>query len=166
MNDPSGKFEKWQNTIFSVQIFWRWDDNEIHSRIWFRPDNEIFANFPGLFSFIDYSKADVWSTGTLAYEIFGFENPFYHGLDSRTYRYNIFIYLPKSYLLNVYIGGFHLVDLIITELKDHMTWCRFECTHWLKFYSSKKSSLNAVISGGYISFSDPSHLLKSISTTL
>ena len=50
-------------------------------------DNEIFAIVPGLFSFIDYSKADVWSTGTLAYEIFGFENPFYHGLDSRTYRY-------------------------------------------------------------------------------
>lgn len=46
---------------------------------------EVANATPGLFSFIDYSKADVWSTGTLAYEIFGFENPFYHGLDSRTY---------------------------------------------------------------------------------
>merc|ERR1712156_678909 len=47
---------------------------------------EVANATPGLFSFIDYSKADVWSTGTLAYEIFGFENPFYHGLESRTYK--------------------------------------------------------------------------------
>jgi len=47
---------------------------------------EVANATPGLFSFIDYSKADVWATGTLAYEIFGFENPFYHGLDCRLYR--------------------------------------------------------------------------------
>ena len=28
------------------------------------------------------------------------------------------------------LGGFHLVDLIITELEDHMTCCKFECSHW------------------------------------
>ena len=31
-------------------------------------------------------------------------------------------------------GGFHLVDLIITELKDHMTCFKFECSHWWKTY--------------------------------
>ena len=31
----------------------------------------------------------------------------------------------KSYIPNL-LGGFHLVDLIITELKDHMT-CFFNC---------------------------------------
>jgi len=47
---------------------------------------EVANATPGLFSFINYSKADVWAAGTLAYEIFGLENPFYNGLDSRTYR--------------------------------------------------------------------------------
>ena len=31
-------------------------------------------------------------------------------------------------------GGFQLVDLIITEFKDHMTCCKFECSHWWKTY--------------------------------
>ena len=50
-------------------------------------------------------------------------------------------------------GGFQLVDLIITELKDDMTCYKFECSHWWKIYLLKKnplqdllSSLNAVIS--------------------
>ena len=51
-------------------------------------------------------------------------------------------------------GGFQLVDLIITELKDHMNCYKFECSHWWKIYLSKEilplqyllSSLNAVIS--------------------
>ena len=50
-----------------------------------------------------------------------------------------------------HIGGFQLLDLIITELKSHMT-C-FKVSHWWKFYLSKKnplqdllSSLNSVIS--------------------
>ena len=30
------------------------------------------------------------------------------------------------------IGGLHLVDLIIRELKDHMTCYKFKCTHWWK----------------------------------
>ncbi len=30
-----------------------------------------------MFSSIDYSKADVWTAGTLAYEIFTQQNPFY-----------------------------------------------------------------------------------------
>ena len=33
------------------------------------------------------------------------------------------------------MGGFHLVDLIITELKDHMICYEFGCSHWLKSHS-------------------------------
>ena len=52
---------------------------------------EVANAQPGLLSFIDYSKSDVWSTGAIAYEIFGQDNPFYanessFGLDSRTFR--------------------------------------------------------------------------------
>jgi len=53
---------------------------------------EVANALPGLFSFIDYSKADVWATGALAYEVFGLPNPFYSdeqgnlGLDSRTFK--------------------------------------------------------------------------------
>ena len=32
------------------------------------------------------------------------------------------------------LGGFQLTDLIIIELKDHMTGYKFECTHWWKIY--------------------------------
>ena len=37
------------------------------------------------------------------------------------------------------MSGFQLVDLIITELKDHMTPYKFEYSHWWKIYLSKKS---------------------------
>ena len=36
-------------------------------------------------------------------------------------------------------GGFQLLDLIITELKSHMTCSKFKVSHWWKFYLSKKS---------------------------
>lgn len=52
---------------------------------------EVANASPGLFSFINYAKADVWAAGTIAYEIFGEANPFYKDndnnyLDSRTYK--------------------------------------------------------------------------------
>ena len=52
---------------------------------------EVANAVPGLFSFIDYSKADIWAAGALAYEVFGLQNPFYgtkknRGLDSRSYE--------------------------------------------------------------------------------
>ena len=34
-------------------------------------------------------------------------------------------------------GGFQLLDLIITELKSHMTCQKFKVSHWWKFYLSK-----------------------------
>ena len=39
--------------------------------------SQIISASAGLFSFLNYSKSDVWASGALAYEIFGCENPFY-----------------------------------------------------------------------------------------
>lgn len=57
---------------------------------------EVATATPGTFSSIDYSKADVWAGGAIAYEIFGQVNPFYatngkKRMDSRVYRYGRFI---------------------------------------------------------------------------
>lgn len=38
---------------------------------------EIIGQQPGTFSVLDYSKADLWACGALAYEVFGLPNPFY-----------------------------------------------------------------------------------------
>ena len=40
---------------------------------------EVSAVQPGAFSYIDYSKADVFAAGAIAYEIFGQANPLYGG---------------------------------------------------------------------------------------
>lgn len=49
---------------------------------------------------IDYSKADAWAVGTIAYEIFGLANPFYGQggahLESRSYREAQLPALPES----------------------------------------------------------------------
>ena len=48
---------------------------------------EVARARPGLFTTIRYDKADVWTAGALAYEIFGAENPFYsRHISSRNYR--------------------------------------------------------------------------------
>ena len=38
---------------------------------------QVINAVPGLLSRIDYTKADVWAVGAIAYEIFGGKNPFY-----------------------------------------------------------------------------------------
>lgn len=50
---------------------------------------------------IDYSKADAWAVGALAYEIFGLPNPFYGQgsrahLESRSYQEAQLPALPES----------------------------------------------------------------------
>ena len=48
---------------------------------------EVAKAKPGIFANIRYDKADVWTAGALAYEIFGAENPFYsRHITSRNYR--------------------------------------------------------------------------------
>ena len=51
---------------------------------------EVANSKPGVFSFINYDKADLWAVGAMAYEIFGQNNPFYESakprLNNRRYR--------------------------------------------------------------------------------
>ncbi|KAL5013747.1 hypothetical protein ScPMuIL_008017 [Solemya velum] len=44
---------------------------------------EIACAIPGPWAYLDYNRADLWAVGTLAYEIFGMENPFYCGFRNR-----------------------------------------------------------------------------------
>lgn len=52
---------------------------------------EVALAVPGTFTNISYAKSDLWTAGSIAYEIFGSENPFYSAqrgekcLDSRTF---------------------------------------------------------------------------------
>ncbi|XP_052131136.1 serine/threonine-protein kinase Pink1, mitochondrial [Frankliniella occidentalis] len=38
---------------------------------------EVACAEPGPFTYINYNKADVWAVGTLAYQLFGMDNPFH-----------------------------------------------------------------------------------------
>lgn len=53
---------------------------------------------PGIGVVIDYSKADAWAVGAIAYEIFEQHNPFYRavGLESRSYQEEQLPSLPSS----------------------------------------------------------------------
>uniref|UniRef100_M3YXD5 Serine/threonine-protein kinase PINK1, mitochondrial n=1 Tax=Mustela putorius furo TaxID=9669 RepID=M3YXD5_MUSPF len=61
---------------------------------------EVSTACPGPKAVIDYSKADAWAVGALAYEIFGLSNPFYGQggahLESRSYQEAQLPELPKS----------------------------------------------------------------------
>nr|XP_035971495.1 serine/threonine-protein kinase PINK1, mitochondrial [Halichoerus grypus] len=61
---------------------------------------EVSTACPGPKAVIDYSKADAWAVGALAYEIFGLSNPFYGQggahLESRSYQEAQLPALPES----------------------------------------------------------------------
>ncbi|XP_057554440.1 serine/threonine-protein kinase PINK1, mitochondrial isoform X2 [Hippopotamus amphibius kiboko] len=66
---------------------------------------EVSTACPGPGAVIDYSKADAWAVGALAYEIFGLPNPFYGQgrahLESRSYQEAQLPALPESVPLDV-----------------------------------------------------------------
>lgn len=39
---------------------------------------EIICKEPSMFAVLNYTKSDLWACGTIAYEIFGYPNPFYN----------------------------------------------------------------------------------------
>ncbi|XP_008050982.1 serine/threonine-protein kinase PINK1, mitochondrial [Carlito syrichta] len=61
---------------------------------------EVSTARPGPRAVIDYSKADAWAVGAIAYEIFGLTNPFYGQgkahLESRSYQEAQLPALPES----------------------------------------------------------------------
>ncbi|KAF6345343.1 PTEN induced kinase 1 [Rhinolophus ferrumequinum] len=66
---------------------------------------EVSTACPGPRAVIDYSKADAWAVGALAYEIFGLPNPFYGQggahLESRSYQEAQLPALPELVPLDV-----------------------------------------------------------------
>lgn len=42
---------------------------------------EIICKEPSMFAVLNYTKSDLWACGTIAYEIFGYPNPFYNPPD-------------------------------------------------------------------------------------
>ena len=66
---------------------------------------QVSTACPGPSAVIDYSKADAWAVGALAYEIFGLSNPFYGQgrahLESRSYQEAQLPALPESVPLDV-----------------------------------------------------------------
>lgn len=62
------------------------------------PPPQVAAAVPGCGVVLDYSKADAWAVGAIAYEILGQSNPFYRavGLESRTYREKQLPHLARS----------------------------------------------------------------------
>ncbi|XP_045404475.1 serine/threonine-protein kinase PINK1, mitochondrial [Lemur catta] len=66
---------------------------------------EVSTAHPGPRAVIDYSKADAWAVGAIAYEIFGLANPFYGQgkahLESRSYQEAQLPALPESVPLDV-----------------------------------------------------------------
>ncbi|XP_075376534.1 serine/threonine-protein kinase PINK1, mitochondrial [Mycteria americana] len=66
---------------------------------------EVITASPGPGTVINYSKADAWAVGAIAYEILGLANPFYgHGdssLESRSYREDQLPSLPDHLPLEV-----------------------------------------------------------------
>ena len=59
---------------------------------------EIKTAVPGPDSILDYTKADLWAAGALAYEIFGAVNPFYGYLDARHYSEEDLPVLPGKHM--------------------------------------------------------------------
>lgn len=45
---------------------------------------EIITKEPSMFSVLNYTKSDLWACGTIAYEIFGYPNPFYNPPEENT----------------------------------------------------------------------------------
>nr|XP_003413473.1 serine/threonine-protein kinase PINK1, mitochondrial [Loxodonta africana] len=74
---------------------------------------EVSTACPGPWTVIDYSKADAWAVGAIAYEIFGLSNPFYSQgrahLESRSYQEAQLPALPES----VPLDARHLVRSLL-----------------------------------------------------
>lgn len=54
--------------------------------------SQVACATPGLFSYIDYTKADAWAVGSIAYELLSDGgNPFYHSVSGDTLRNTTYV---------------------------------------------------------------------------
>ena len=57
---------------------------------------EVATARPGAFATINYERSDLWTAATMAYQIFGGQNPFYCGLESRSYKLEQLPPMPEA----------------------------------------------------------------------
>ena len=73
--------------------FTSWDTDKGGNAALMAP--EVSGATPGTFTTISYEKSDLWTAATLAYQIYGADNPFY-SLDSRSYTQSDLPPLPPT----------------------------------------------------------------------
>ena len=49
----------------------------------------------------------------------------------------VFNFITGWTIIGSYIGGFRLKFVSLSRVINHMTVCKFECSHWWKIYSKK-----------------------------
>jgi len=85
---------------------------------------------------INYSKADAWAVGAIAYEILGLANPFYgpgdSALQSRSYREDQLPSLPEHVPLAVK----EVIKLLLQRDPNKVRNCRLEEVFWTLFGSA------------------------------
>jgi PTEN induced putative kinase 1 len=69
----------------SFRLEYPHQDVDLGGNLAMRPP-EIRCTSPGPGVKLDFSKADLWAAGTLGYEMFTRENPFYDKMKSNNYR--------------------------------------------------------------------------------
>ena len=92
---------------------------------------QVSTACPGPRAVIDYSKADAWAVGALAYEIFGLPNPFYGQgrahLESRSYQEAQLPALPEWVPRDVRC----LVRSLLQREVCKVRWFRFTGVVWM-----------------------------------
>ena len=92
---------------------------------------QVSTACPGPRAVIDYSKADAWAVGALAYEIFGLPNPFYGQgrahLESRSYQEAQLPALPEWVPRDVRC----LVRALLQREVCKVRWFRFTGGVWM-----------------------------------
>lgn len=77
---------------------------------------EIIQQTPGAFSVLNYTKSDLWTCGTLAYEIFGKPNPFYN--DSKSNVSSIHLIITRFIVMCFYLQNINNAEYKVTDLPD------------------------------------------------
>lgn len=67
-----------------LQLPYRTEDMEIGGNAALQAPELVTAT-PGTFKWLSYEHSDTWAVGAIAYEVFGYENPFYFNLNSKDY---------------------------------------------------------------------------------
>lgn len=95
---------------------------------------EIASARPGPFTSLNYSKADLWAVGTIAYQLFGLVNPFYKDLNSVTFNDDQLPELPETVPSLIK----RLISNILSKTPSNVRQSPFEIKHFYIFFSATK----------------------------